>query len=259
MTHVETALAMSSIQSGKTLGPVRFPTELFKQFLKPPSLQFAATLLESHQHDSLSPSLMEASTTHIAKKGKDPVDHPISLLNTDAKSQQRSQPSRLDEVLLQTTSSIRLALSKITILFSILDAFPRQDLRTYCFYRRRDFFTPPQYDTTFTDWHKKKKVSLHSQTCSRITVSSLLSNSQRNSICPKYTFFITYRSGISCITLYHVFLTDMVLIQLTHFSLSIEYLRACSQHLMKCHHVVTSIIGRDQDGIGIGPGAFNSC
>lgn len=55
ITQAEIAQTISSMQSRKTMGPDRFPTEFSKSL----SSQFAATLIESHQRASLLPSLME--------------------------------------------------------------------------------------------------------------------------------------------------------------------------------------------------------
>lgn len=89
LSQAEIAMAISSMQSGKSPGPHGFSAEFLKKFsaLLPPHL---ATVFSESLRRGLLPQLMnEARTTLIAKKGKDPTKcasyRPISLLNSDAK------------------------------------------------------------------------------------------------------------------------------------------------------------------------------
>ncbi|KAF7647189.1 hypothetical protein LDENG_00176120, partial [Lucifuga dentata] len=89
ISQEEIALAISSMQSGKSPGPDGFPVEFFKKFSSVLSPQLHLVLSESRKQSSLPPSFNEACVSLIAKKGKDPTDcasyRPISLLNTDVK------------------------------------------------------------------------------------------------------------------------------------------------------------------------------
>lgn len=108
ITQAEVALAISSMQSGKSAGPDGFPVEFFKKFSALLSPQLSAVFAESLEQGTLPPSLGEACITLIAKKGKDPTEcasyRPISLLNVDAKILAKVLSRRLEEVLPQIIS-----------------------------------------------------------------------------------------------------------------------------------------------------------
>lgn len=97
------ALAISSMQSGKSPGPDGFPAEFFKKIARLLSPYLYSVLCESFGRGSLLPSFAEACITLIAKKGRDPAQcssyRPISLINTDAKILAKILARRLESVL----------------------------------------------------------------------------------------------------------------------------------------------------------------
>lgn len=99
----EIALAISSMQSGKCLGPDGFLAELLKKFslMLPPLLH--KVLSESCRQGSLPPSCTEACIMLTAKKATDPMEcasyRSISLLNTDPKILAKILAHRLENAL----------------------------------------------------------------------------------------------------------------------------------------------------------------
>ncbi len=97
------------MQSGKTLGPDRFPAEFYKKF----SSQLTPVLLSMFKHSleqaSLPQSFKEALITFLLKPGKDPVDcssyRPISLLNVDVKILAKILASQLNTLISHIISS----------------------------------------------------------------------------------------------------------------------------------------------------------
>ena len=89
ITQEEISAAISSMQSGKSPGPDRLPSDFFLKFSADLAPVLCSVFSDSLNSSALPTSFNQACISLLLKKGKDPLDcasyRPISLLNTDVK------------------------------------------------------------------------------------------------------------------------------------------------------------------------------
>lgn len=95
--------AITKMKSGKAPGPDGFPIEFFKKFSGKLTPLLKEVYAEALEHESLPPTMTQATISVLLKKGKDPLKcesfRPVSLLGCDYKILTKVLASRLESVM----------------------------------------------------------------------------------------------------------------------------------------------------------------